>query len=97
MPVQNRYHYQHWNELHFGLSCVKRPEEWAFVSANIWIFHLSLPGIMDTKITLTQAVDMPDCMAMDIGRNKYAFLYQYLTYKLLFPQHYQRVRLRDSS
>lgn len=74
MPVQNRYHYQHWNELHFGLSCVKRQEEWAFVSANIWIFHLPLRGITDTKITVTQAVDMPDSMAMDIGRNKYAFL-----------------------
>lgn len=94
---KTRCHYHHWNELHFGHSCVKRQEGCAFVSANTGISHLSLPGMMNTKIPLTKAVDVPDSVAIDTKRTEYAFLLQYLTHNLLFPQHYTEAGLRDSS
>lgn len=85
------------NTGNIGRSCVKRQEGCAFVPANTRISHLPLPGMKNTKIPLTKAVDVPDSMAIDTKRNEYDFLLQYLTHKLHFPQHYTEVGLRDSS
>lgn len=35
VPVQNRCQYAHWNELYIALSCTKRQEGRAFISANM--------------------------------------------------------------